>query len=134
MVGLAECFDGIVTGQADESIFDKYDEVRRSIYHNVIDPISTANFLRVSTLGPDVKVEDDQFFKMCAAAKTDPEIKEKMGKVCRCHRFGCFYVRLIHHRASMLPVMISLSIITVRHKQSPKRDLEDIRQWARMSD
>ena len=127
VTGLAECLEGIATGQADDGIFDKYDEIRRSIYHNVIDPISTANFLRVSTLGPNVAVEDDQFFSMCAAAKTDPEIKEKMGKVCFAIALGGFYIADFDDRASMLPVMILLNTTTAaRHKQSLDRYLQDI--------
>lgn len=79
--GLAECLVGIATGQADDSILDKYDEKRRSIYHSVIDPISTSNLYRVSTPDPDTALENDPFLSMCAAAKSDAKIKEKMEKV-----------------------------------------------------
>lgn len=81
MTGLADCLEGIATGQADDSILDKYDEVRRSIFRTVIDPISTANFLRISNLDTDAKIDKDPFISMCAAAKDDPEVKEKMQKV-----------------------------------------------------
>lgn len=81
VTGLAECLEGIATTQADDSILDKYDEVRRSIFHTVIDPISTANFLRVSSLATDAAIEKDPFISMCAAAKNDRKVKEKMEKV-----------------------------------------------------
>ena len=90
VMGLAECLEGIVTGQADEDILDKYDEVRRSIFHTYIDPVSTANFLRVSALGTDEAIEKDPFIAMCVAAKSDPKVKEQMEKVwsrlCSYHR------------------------------------------------
>ena len=81
VTGLAECLEGIATGRADHSILDKYDEVRKSIYHTVIDPISTANFHRVSNLDPDTPVEHDAFLSLCANAKNDPVAKEKLDNV-----------------------------------------------------
>ncbi|MCJ1416208.1 hypothetical protein MMC32_002543 [Xylographa parallela] len=93
VTGLADCLEGIATGKADESILDKYDEVRRSIFHTVVDPISTANFLRVSALVTDAAIEKDPFMKMCAAAKHDPKVKEKMEKsvYAICHDFTQYY-------------------------------------------
>lgn len=61
VTGLAECLEGIATGQADDGILDKYDEVRRSIFLTVIDPISTANFLRISNLDSDAAITKDPF-------------------------------------------------------------------------
>jgi 2-polyprenyl-6-methoxyphenol hydroxylase-like FAD-dependent oxidoreductase len=80
VMGLAECLEGISSGQADDGILDKYDEVRRSIYHSVIDPISTLNFYRVSTSDPDT-VKDDPVLSLWAAAKDDPKLKENLEKV-----------------------------------------------------
>ena len=57
VTGLAGYLEGIATGQTDDGIFlNKYDEVRRSIFHTIIDPISTGNFLRVSTLNTDAAI------------------------------------------------------------------------------
>ena len=81
VMGLAECLEGIATGQADEQILDKYDEVRRSVFHGYIDPVSTANYFRVSALGTDEAIEKDPFIGMCVAAKTDPKVKEQMENV-----------------------------------------------------
>lgn len=41
--GLYDCLYGIYTGQADDAILDKYDEIRREKYWSVIDPISTGD-------------------------------------------------------------------------------------------
>lgn len=90
VIGLAECLEGYATGQADEDILDKYDEMRRSIFHGYIDPISTANYLRVSALGTEDATVQDPFIALCVAAKRDPklkeQLKEQMEKVlpCRC--------------------------------------------------
>ena len=81
VTGLAECLEGIASGLADHAILDKYDEVRRSIFRDIIDPLSTANFLRISTLGTDDAIEKDPFVAMCLAAKEDPKVKENMNKV-----------------------------------------------------
>lgn len=95
VTGLFECLEGIATGQVDDSILDKYDEVRRSIFNTVIDPISTSNFLRISALDTDAAIEKDPFLSMLAAAKKDPKIKEKFDKsvYATCHDFTQYYTR-----------------------------------------
>lgn len=113
VTGLSECLEGIATGQADESILDKYDEVRRSIFHTVIDPISTGNFLRISTLDTDTAIEKDPFISMCAAAKNDPKIKEKMGRVPVPISLA-YLAMLTLRRASMLLVMTLHNITIAR--------------------
>ena len=80
-LGLADCLVGIATGQADQSILTKYDEVRRYIYHSFVDPVSTSNFMRVSTSDPDTVLETDPILGMCAAAKNDPKVKEDLDNV-----------------------------------------------------
>jgi 2-polyprenyl-6-methoxyphenol hydroxylase-like FAD-dependent oxidoreductase len=82
VAGLAECLEGIHAGKADESILDKYDEVRRDIFHKVISPVSTANYLRVASDPDKLNVlEEDPFLKMVHAAKDDPAVREKLDKV-----------------------------------------------------
>ena len=115
VTGLTECFEGIATGQADDSILDKYDEVRRSIFKTVIDPISTANFIRVSTLGTDAAIDKDPFVAMCRAAKTDPKVKEKIEKVRM--PFGInLVVILTFCRVFTLYVMTSHNITLAKHE------------------
>ncbi|CAI6340539.1 unnamed protein product [Periconia digitata] len=94
VTGLAECLEGIHAGKADESILDKYDEVRRDIFHKVISPISTANYLRVAAHPDKVDVlAEDPFLKMVQAAKGDREIKEKLdqGVYAVLHDFTQYY-------------------------------------------
>ena len=83
VLGLSECLLGIFTGQADLSILNKYDEVRRSIYNNFIDPVSTSNFLRVSTSDPNTVMETDPVLGAFVNVNTDPKVREFFDKVCR---------------------------------------------------
>ena len=118
MTGLAECHVGIASGQADEDILNKYDEVRRSIFHTVIDPISTANFLRVTTLDTNEAIEKDPFLAICVAARDDPAVKEKMRKVhIRPYCANLCLIMLNLRRASMLLVM-TLRGITIARLES----------------
>lgn len=80
VAGLADCLVGISTSQADHSILEKYDEVRRSIYKTFIDPISTKNFFRVAKLDPDKAVENDPFLAKWVTAKNDPVVREELDK------------------------------------------------------
>lgn len=62
---LYESLVGIHTGQADDSILDKYDEVRRRIWHDIINPISSDNMTRLfKYANPDEAMDKDPFFKM----------------------------------------------------------------------
>jgi hypothetical protein len=62
---LYESLLGIHTGQADDSILDTYDEVRRRIWHDIINPISSDNMTRLFKYAdPDEAMEKDPFFKM----------------------------------------------------------------------
>ncbi|KAG8165507.1 hypothetical protein KVR01_004059 [Diaporthe batatas] len=45
--GLADCLVGIHRGLTDEGILDKYDSVRRGIFQDVVDGITTANLKRI---------------------------------------------------------------------------------------
>lgn len=59
--GLAECLIGIEKGKAGDDILDKYDEIRRTIWHELLNPRSSANFLRVSATDPETAREKDDF-------------------------------------------------------------------------
>ena len=76
--GLYDCLYGIYSGQADESILDKYDEIRRQKYQTVIDPISSGNLRRL--WDPNV-IEDDKFIQAVKRAKTDKEFALEMQRV-----------------------------------------------------
>ncbi|KAL9619046.1 MAG: hypothetical protein Q9160_006301 [Pyrenula sp. 1 TL-2023] len=92
-IGLAECLVGMFRGQADLSILDRYDEERRAIFHSFINPISSGNFHRATTTDADKLLDNDPFLAMCAAAKTDAKVEEKLQKNIWniCHDFTQYY-------------------------------------------
>ena len=75
--GLYDCLYGIYAGKADDSILDKYDEIRRQKYNDIIDPISSSNIRRL--WDPKV-IEDDEFIKMVKRAETDKEFAAEMAR------------------------------------------------------
>lgn len=77
--GLYDCLYGIYAGVADDTILDKYSDIRRDKYNTVIDPISSANLRR---LWDPEKIEQDDFIKMLKRAETDKDFAKDMQKVC----------------------------------------------------
>jgi len=75
---LADCLIGIAEGIADEDILDKYDEIRRAMWHNIINPVSSDNLLRMHTKDPDHALEEDEFLKVLSEAEKDPSKMEQM--------------------------------------------------------
>lgn len=60
-------------GKAD-TILDRYDEVRRGVFKNVIDPTSQANLRRLCETDPETVKETDPFFRsILGADKTEKE-------------------------------------------------------------
>ena len=76
--GLYDCLYGIYSGRADDSILDKYSDIRRQKYQEVIDPISSGNLRR---LWDPNAIEDDEFIKMIRRAETDKELGRQMQEV-----------------------------------------------------
>lgn len=76
--GLFDCLYGIYIGRADDSILDKYNEIRREKYTTVIDPISSGNLRRL--WDPD-NIEKDDFIVMLRRAETDKDFAKEMAKV-----------------------------------------------------
>ena len=66
--GLYDCLFGIYSGQADDDILIKYNEIRREIYREVIDPVSSSNLRR---LWDHTVIEDYDFIKMARRAEKD---------------------------------------------------------------
>jgi len=75
---LADCIIGVAEGIADPSIFDKYDEIRRGMWHKIINPVSSDNILRLHSQDPDKAMENDEFLKTLEKAEKDPELMEQM--------------------------------------------------------
>ncbi|KAF2438086.1 FAD/NAD(P)-binding domain-containing protein [Karstenula rhodostoma CBS 690.94] len=67
---LYDCFMGIHQDELDESILDKYSEIRIKIWREMIDPMSRANFHRL--WDPACEKEKEEFFKFCDRADKDP--------------------------------------------------------------
>jgi 2-polyprenyl-6-methoxyphenol hydroxylase-like FAD-dependent oxidoreductase len=61
--GLYDCLIGIYEGKADDSILDKYSEVRRQRYKDIVDPVSQDNIRRLFDQDPDKALENDEFLK-----------------------------------------------------------------------
>ena len=77
--GLYDCLYGIYSGQADNDILNKYSEIRRQKYIDVIDPISSGNLRRL--WDPDA-IEKDEFIHMVRRAMTDKDFARQMQQVC----------------------------------------------------
>ncbi|KAJ5631976.1 hypothetical protein N7490_008315 [Penicillium lividum] len=72
--GLFDCLEGIYSGQADDTILDIYDTVRRAKYNEIVDPVSTGNFRLLFEQNPETALEESEFLKMSKKAETDPEV------------------------------------------------------------
>jgi hypothetical protein len=93
--GLYDCLIGIYEGKADDSILDKYDEVRRRIYEEVINPVSSGNIVRLFGQDPDKALENDDFLKLLVAAKKDEKTLQALqdGMSGIMHDFTQYYNR-----------------------------------------
>ena len=74
--GLYDCLAGIYENKADDSILDKYSEVRQKKYNEIVDPISSENIVRLFGQDPDKALDNDDFLKMCKKTETDPEFSK----------------------------------------------------------
>ncbi|KAL5359684.1 hypothetical protein BJX96DRAFT_183901 [Aspergillus floccosus] len=75
---LFDALMGIHKGLADDSILDKYSQVRRKIWAETIDPMSRENFRRLYAQDPDKARENDEFFRMCIQGETDLEVAREI--------------------------------------------------------
>jgi len=74
---LFDCLYGIYTGQADDSILDKYSDIRIRKYKEVIDPISSGNIRRLWDPSEEA-IKAEPFFQMAIEAENSPQAAEKM--------------------------------------------------------
>ncbi|KAH8812372.1 hypothetical protein F5884DRAFT_785200 [Xylogone sp. PMI_703] len=93
--GAYDCLVGIFKGLATPDILDKYDEIRRKMYLEIINPISSDNMTRLFNQDPDEALTKDAFFQMCKKAETDPEFSRQMqrGTKAVMHDFTQYYDR-----------------------------------------
>ena len=78
---LFDCLIGIHKGLADDSILDKYAEIRRKIYVETIDPLSRENFRRLWDQDPDTAAEKDPLFQLCHKAEKDEALSRELAFV-----------------------------------------------------
>ncbi|OCL06947.1 FAD/NAD(P)-binding domain-containing protein [Glonium stellatum] len=88
---LYDCLVGIHDGLADESILDKYSNIRQRIWREMIDPISRANFHRLWDEG--AIGEREKFFALCNKAWKDENLNREltMGIHAVRHDFTQYY-------------------------------------------
>jgi 2-polyprenyl-6-methoxyphenol hydroxylase-like FAD-dependent oxidoreductase len=75
---LADCLIGLAEGVANDDILDKYDEIRRAMWHNIINPVSSDNIIRMHMINSDEVLDKDEFLKMLNKAEKDPKLMEQM--------------------------------------------------------
>lgn len=66
-------------GKADDSILDRYSEVRIKKWQEIIDPMSRANFRRVCL--DEAESERNEFWKLCEKMEKDDELARQMAQV-----------------------------------------------------
>lgn len=79
---LFDALMGIHKDLADDTILDKYSEVRKRIWTETIDPMSRENFRRLHDQDPDKARENDEFFQLCVKSETDSELAKELALVC----------------------------------------------------
>ncbi|KAL2428705.1 FAD-dependent monooxygenase terC [Exophiala dermatitidis] len=70
---LADCLIGMYQGKADDSILDRYAEIRREKYMKYVDARSIKNMNRVSKSNPDTVLETDKFLGILQDLQGDGE-------------------------------------------------------------
>ncbi|KAF4917623.1 FAD-dependent monooxygenase terC [Colletotrichum viniferum] len=91
--GLYDCLNGIATGRADESILDRYSDVRRKLYRDFTDPMSTENMRRLCKRDPEKVLEEDTFLQMINESKHNPEVAAQLSEASKglSHDFTQYY-------------------------------------------
>ncbi|OJJ86474.1 FAD-dependent oxidoreductase [Aspergillus glaucus CBS 516.65] len=75
---LFDALMGIHLGLSDDSILDKYSEVRRKTWSDVIDPASRENFRRLHEQEANNARENDVFFRLCVKAEGDEGLAREL--------------------------------------------------------
>lgn len=90
MGGLYDCLAGIHDGQADESILDVYSDVRRRMWTDVIDVVSSDNIRRLFGQDPDRAAETDDFIRLINVAEKDEKVRDELRAVSLIHLLRLF--------------------------------------------
>jgi hypothetical protein len=91
---LYDCLAGIYSGQADpDSILEKYHSIRSQKFNEIVNPLSSANIVRLFGQDPDTAGEKDEFLKMCKVGETDERVAQEFarGALALGHDFTEYY-------------------------------------------
>ena len=69
--GLVDCLVGIYTGKVNDSILDKYSEIRRQKFTEVVDPISSSYIRLMYETEPEKVVEKSDILKLAKRTEID---------------------------------------------------------------
>jgi 3-(3-hydroxy-phenyl)propionate hydroxylase len=72
---LSEALAAVVSGQAGDEILDRYSDIRRKIYHEVISPISSESLRLVFNSGDEDRLAKD--LALLRGRKSDPDAMRK---------------------------------------------------------
>lgn len=78
--GLYDCLAGIHDGKADDSILDKYSDIRQEKWYKLSDPISSENIRRLWK-DPETIGDEDEFLLALKRTAVDPEFSDEFQKV-----------------------------------------------------
>lgn len=79
---LFDCLIGIHEGKAQDSILDKYDQVRREMWYKFIDPVSSGNLRRLNGQDPETALEQDKVLQALGLAAQNVDLAREMQLVC----------------------------------------------------
>jgi 2-polyprenyl-6-methoxyphenol hydroxylase-like FAD-dependent oxidoreductase len=75
---LFDCLIGIHEGKVQDSILDKYDQVRREMWYKFIDPVSSDNLRRLNGQDPEKALEQDKLLRALELAARNVELAREM--------------------------------------------------------
>jgi hypothetical protein len=75
---LYDCLLGVHDGSTDESILEKYDEIRRRMWHEYVDVVSSDNLRRLNRDGAKTAIEEDPAVQMLLKSAQDPDLARKI--------------------------------------------------------
>lgn len=121
--GLSDCLAGIHRGKADDSILDKYSEIRSEKFRTLSDPISSENLRRLWK-NPETAGDEDGFLLALKRAAVDKEFSKEFQKVnFQRDSPNVNHADAFRFRVSTLYSMTSLSTTMTmsRNQRSPRR-------------
>lgn len=69
---------GIHQGKTSDAILDKYDQVRRDMWHKFIDTVSSDNLRRLNSQDPEKALEEDKLLQTLQVASRDTSLAREL--------------------------------------------------------